>query len=373
MSKKRDFYEILGVSKSANESEIKKAYRKMALKYHPDKNPDDKASEDKFKEAAEAYEVLSDSDKRSKYDRFGHAGMSGGSGFGGGGMNMDDIFSQFGDVFGGGFGGGGSFGGSRGGGSQRARGTNLRVKMKMTLEEIADGVTKKIKVNKLVNADGVTYKTCSTCNGSGRIMRVAQTFLGAMQTQSTCHACQGAGKMIDKRPSDADAQGLKRMEEVIEVKIPPGVENDMQLSVSGKGNAGPFDGIPGDLIVVIEEIKHEELRREGENLHYEAFVNFVDAVLGETIEVPTVNGKAKIKIEPGTQSGKMLRLKGKGLPVLQRHGVGDLFIHINVWTPKKFSKEEKDILEKLKGSENFKPNPDGNEKGFFQRVKDMFQ
>jgi molecular chaperone DnaJ len=374
MSKKRDFYEILGVSKSANESEIKKAYRKMALKYHPDKNPDDKASEDKFKEAAEAYEVLSDADKRSKYDRFGHAGMNGGGGFGGGGMNMDDIFSQFGDVFGGGFGGGGSFGGSRGGGgSQRARGTNLRVKMKMTLEEIADGVTKKIKVNKLVNADGVTYKTCSTCNGSGRIMRVAQTFLGAMQTQSTCHACQGAGKMIDKRPSDADAQGLKRMEEVIEVKIPPGVENDMQLSVSGKGNAGPFDGIPGDLIVVIEEIKHEELRREGENLHYEAFVNFVDAVLGETIEVPTVNGKAKIKIEPGTQSGKMLRLKGKGLPILQRHGVGDLFIHINVWTPKKFSKEEKEILEKLKGSENFKPNPDGNEKGFFQRVKDMFQ
>ena len=372
MSQKRDYYEVLGVSKSANESEIKKAYRKLALKYHPDKNPDDSSAEEKFKEAAEAYEVLSDSDKRAKYDRFGHAGMGAG-GFGGGGMNMDDIFSQFGDVFGGAF-GGGSFGGSRGGGgSQRVRGTNLRVKMKMTLEEIAEGVTKKIKVNKLVNADGVTYKTCSTCNGSGRITRVAQTFLGAMQTQSTCHACQGAGKMIDKRPSDADAQGLKRQEEVIEVNIPAGVEDGMQLSVSGKGNAGPFNGMPGDLIVVIEEIAHQELRREGENLHYEAFVNFVDAVLGESIEVPTVNGKAKIKIEPGTQSVKMLRLKGKGLPVLQRHGQGDLFIHINVWTPKKYTKDEKDLLDKLKNSENFQPNPDGNEKGFFQRVKDMFQ
>ena len=370
MSQKRDFYEILGVSKSANESEIKKAYRKLALKYHPDKNPDDKASEDKFKEAAEAYEVLSDSDKRARYDRFGHAGMGGASG-GRGGMDMDDIFSQFGDVFGGAF-GGGSFGGSRGG-TQRARGTNLRVKMKMTLEEIAEGVTKKIKVNKLVNADGVTYKSCSTCNGSGRVTRVAQTFLGAMQTQSTCHVCQGAGKMIDHRPSDSDAQGLKRQEEVIEVKIPAGVEDGMQLSVSGKGNAGPFNGIPGDLIVVIEEVAHDELRREGENLHYEAFVNFVDAVLGESIEVPTVNGKAKIKIEPGTQGGKMLRLRGKGLPILQRHGHGDLLIHINVWTPKKVSKEEREILEKLKTSENFIPNPDGDEKGFFQKVKDMFQ
>ncbi len=372
MSNKRDFYEVLGVSKNANEAEIKKAYRKMAIKYHPDKNPDDKAAEEKFKEAAEAYEVLSDADKRSRYDRFGHAGMGGAGGFGGG-MDMDDIFSQFGDVFGGAF-GGGSFGGSRGGGGSRtARGTNLRVKMKLTLEEIAEGVTKKIKVNKLVNADGVTYKSCSTCNGTGRITRVAQTFLGAMQTQSTCHSCQGAGKMIDKRPSDADAQGLKRQEEVIEVQIPAGVEEGMQLSVTGKGNAGPFNGMPGDLIVVIEEIPHEELRREGENIHYEAFVNFVDAVLGESIEIPTIGGKAKIKIEPGTQSGKMLRLKGKGLPVLQRHGHGDLFVHINVWTPKKVSKEERDLLEKLKESDNFKPSPDGNEKGFFQRVKDMFQ
>lgn len=368
MSDKRDYYEVLGVSKNADEAEIKKAYRKLALKYHPDKNPGDASAEDKFKEAAEAYEVLSDPQKRAQYDRFGHAGM-GSSGFGGG-MNMDDIFSQFGDIFGGAF--GGSFGGSRGGGSRTVRGTNLRVKMKLTLEEIAEGVKKKIKVNKLVNADGVTYKNCATCNGSGRITRVAQTFLGAMQTQSTCNVCHGSGKIIDKKPADADAHGLKRQEEVIEIEIPAGVEEGMQLSVTGKGNAGPFNGIPGDLIVVIEEVEHEHLRRDGEHLHHEAYVNFVDAVLGESIEIPTIGGKAKIKVEPGTQSGKILRLKGKGLPILQGYGHGDLFVHINVWTPKKVSKEEKEILEKLRSSENFQPQPDGNERGFFQKMKDMF-
>lgn len=371
MSQKRDYYEILGISKNASEAEIKKAYRKLALQYHPDKNPDDKSAEDKFKEAAEAYEVLSDQNKRARYDQYGHAGMGGQGGFGGGGMNMDDIFSQFGDVFGGAF-GGGSFGGSRGGGSRTTRGTNLRVKMKLTLEEISEGVKKKIKVNKLVNADGVTFKTCQTCNGQGRVTRMAQTFLGAMQTQSTCPTCQGAGKSIDQKPADADQNGLKRQEEVIEIEIPAGVEEGMQLSVTGKGNAGPFNGIPGDLIVVIEEVAHDQLRRDGDNLHYEAFVNFVDAVLGESIEVPTVNGKAKIKVEPGTQSGKMLRLKGKGLPSIQGYGTGDLFVHINVWTPTKVSKEEKEILEKLRNSENFKPKMDGSEKGFFQRVKDMF-
>jgi len=371
MSQKRDYYEVLGVSKSANEAEIKKAYRKLAIAHHPDKNPDDASAEEKFKEAAEAYEVLSDAQKRAQYDRFGHAGMNG-QGFGGGGMNMDDIFSQFGDIFGGAF-GGGSFGGSRGGGGSRVvRGTNLRVKMKLTLEEIAEGVRKKIKVNKLVNAEGVTYKNCQTCGGSGRITRVAQTFLGAMQTQTTCNVCQGAGKMIDQRPSDSDAQGLKRQEEVIEIDIPAGVEEGMQLSVTGKGNAGPFNGVPGDLIVQIEEVEHPELKRDSENLHYEAHINFVDAVLGESIEIPTVNGKAKIKIDPGTQSGKVLRLKGKGLPILQRYGHGDLFVHINVWTPKKVSKEEREILEKLRQSENFKPQPDKNDKGFFDRMKDMF-
>ncbi len=370
MSQKRDYYEVLGVAKNADEAEIKKAYRKLALKYHPDKNPGDASAEDQFKEAAEAYEVLSNAEKRAQYDRFGHAGMGGASGFGGG-MNMDDIFSQFGDIFGGAF-GGGSFGGSRGGGSRVVRGTNLRVKMKLTLEEIAEGVNKKIKVNKLVNADGVTYKNCATCNGTGRLTRVAQTFLGAMQTQTTCHVCQGAGKMIDKKPADADAQGLKRKEEVIEIDIPAGVEEGMQLSVTGKGNAGPFNGVPGDLIVVIEEIEHPDLKRDGENLHYEAYVNFVDAVLGESIEIPTVSGKVKIKVDPGTQSGKVLRLKGKGLQQVQRYGTGDLFVHINVWTPQKVSREERELLEKLKESENFQPKPDKNDKGFFNKMKDMF-
>ncbi|MEY4573667.1 MAG: hypothetical protein RLZ10_2966 [Bacteroidota bacterium] len=368
MSQKRDYYEVLGVSKNADEAEIKKAYRKLAIKYHPDKNPDDASAEDKFKEAAEAYEVLSNSEKRAQYDRFGHAGMGGQGGFGG--MNMDDIFSQFGDVFGSAF--GGSFGGSRTSGARMVRGTNLRVKMKLTLDEIANGVKKKIKVNKLVNAEGVTYKNCTTCNGTGRITRVSQTFLGAMQTQSACHVCQGAGKIIDKKPSDADAQGLKRQEEVIEIEIPAGVEEGMQLSVTGKGNAGPFNGVPGDLIVVIEETEHEDLRRESENLHYDVVVSFVDAALGESIEVPTVGGKVKIKVDPGTQSGKVLRLKGKGLPILQGYGTGDLFVHIHVWTPTKLSNDEKEILEKLKNSENFKPGSDQESKGFFRRMRDMF-
>lgn len=370
MGQKRDYYEVLGVSKNADETEIKKAYRKLAIKYHPDKNPDDISAEEKFKEAAEAYEVLSNSEKRAQYDRFGHAGMGSQGGFGG--MNMDDIFSQFGDIFGSAF--GGSFGGSRSGGSRTIKGTNLRVKMKLNLEEIALGVKKKIKVNKLVNAEGVTYKICSTCNGTGRITKVSQTFLGAMQTQSACHVCQGAGKIIDKKPADSDIHGLRRQEEVIEIEIPAGVEEGMQLSVSGKGNAGPFNGVPGDLIVVIEEIEHDELRRESENLHYDAIVSFVDATLGESIEVPTVNGKVKIKVDPGTQSGKVLRLKGKGLPILQgyRAGSGDLFVHIHVWTPTKLSKEERDLLESFKDSENFKPQSDSERKGFFGRMKDMF-
>jgi len=372
MSEKRDFYDVLGVSKSATAAEIKKAYRKLALKYHPDKNEGDPAAEEKFKEAAEAYEVLSSEEKKARYDQFGHAGMGGAAGGGHGGMNMDDIFSQFGDIFGGAFGGGGgSFGGARGG-SRRVRGSNLRVKMKLTLQEVTEGVNKKIKVNKLVNADGVTFKDCTTCNGSGRVTRVAQTFLGAMQTQSACNVCQGAGKKIDKKPTDADQNGLVRKEEVIEVDIPAGVMEGMQLSVTGRGNAGPFDGVAGDLIVVIEELPHESLRRDGENLHYEAYVNFVDAVLGSSIEVATVNGRAKIKIEPGTQSGKTLRLKGKGIPALQAYGTGDLFVHINVWTPKKVSKEEKAILEELRESDNFDPKPDHHDKGFFQKMKDMF-
>lgn len=368
MSQKRDYYETLGLSKGASETEIKKAYRKLALKYHPDKNPDDASAEDKFKEAAEAYEILSNADKKSRYDQYGHAGM--GQGFGGGGMNMDDIFSQFGDVFGGAF--GGSFGGSRGGGARVVKGSNLRVKMKLTLEDIANGVKKKIKVNKLVNADGVTFKTCSNCKGTGRITRMAQTFIGAMQTQSACNVCQGAGKVIDKRPSGADQNGLVRKEEVIEIEIPAGVEEGMQLSVRGKGNAGPFNGVPGDLMVVIEEVDHADLKRDGDNVHYEAVVSFMDAVLGESIEIPTLSGKVKIKIDAGTQSGKVLRLRGKGLPNVQGYGAGDLFAHINVWTPTKISKEEKSIIENLKKSENFIPKEGDKDKGFFTQMRDMF-
>ena len=371
---KRDYYEVLGVAKSAEVVEIKKAYRKIALKYHPDKNPDNKEAEEKFKEAAEAYEVLSNEDKRARYDRFGHQGVGGasGGGFSGGGMNMDDIFSQFGDVFGGAFGGGGGFGGGGRGRSRVVKGSNIRVKIKLSLQEVATGITKKIKVNKLVNAEGVTFKDCTACNGQGRVTRVMQTMLGAMQTQSTCPSCNGTGKFIDKRPNGADAQGLKRQEEIIEVKIPAGVEEGMQVSVSGKGNAGPFNGIPGDLLVVIEEENNTDLKRDSENLHYEAYINFVDAALGADIFVPLVEGKAKIKIEPGTQSGKMLRLKGKGIPSVNGYGKGDLFVHINVWTPKKISKEEKAILEKLRTSENFIPQPTRKEKGFFDKMKDFF-
>jgi len=375
MSDKRDYYEVLGLSKSADSKEIKKSYRKMALKYHPDKNPDDKSAEDKFKEAAEAYEVLSNEDKRARYDRFGHQGMSGsagggGGGFGGGGMNMDDIFNQFGDVFGGGFGGGG--GGRGRSGSRLVKGSDLRVKIKLTLQDVALGVVKKIKVNKLINVEGVTYTDCTACNGQGRVTRVMQTMLGAMQTQATCPSCNGSGKFIDKKPNGADAQGLKRQEEVIEVKIPAGVEEGMQLKVSGKGNAGPFNGVPGDLLVVIEEENTTDLKRDSENLHYEAYINFGDAALGADIHVPLVEGKAKIKIEAGTQSGKMLRLKGKGIPSVNGYGKGDLFVHINVWTPKDLSKEERSILEKLKESENFKPQPTRKEKGFFDKMKDFF-
>lgn len=371
MSEKRDYYDILGVERNADEKEIKKAYRKIALKFHPDKNPDDKVAEEKFKEAAEAYEVLSDQNKRARYDQFGHQGVGGasqGRGGGFGGMNMEDIFDQFGDIFGSSFGGG-----RRGsGGSRVARGSDLRIKIKLGLKEVANGVTKKIKVNKLVNAEGVTYSTCSTCNGQGRVMRVTQTMLGAMQTQSTCHTCHGTGKIIDKKPAGADSQGLKRSEEVVEIKIPAGVEEGMQLKVSGKGNAGPFEGVPGDLLVVIEEEKHDQLQREGNNLHYEAYVSFIDAVLGASIEVPLVEGKAKIKIEPGTQSGKMLRLRGKGLPSVQGYGSGDLLVHLNVWTPKKVSGDERDLLEKLRDSDNFKPNPGGKEEGFFDKMKNFF-
>jgi len=372
---KRDYYEVLGVSKGASETEIKKAYRKMAVKYHPDKNPDDKSAEEKFKEAAEAYEVLSNGEKKQRYDQFGHAGMGGaaGGGFGGGGMNMDDIFSQFGDIFGG---GGGGFGGFGGGGGRRQRvrkGSNLRVRVKMSLEDIANGVEKKIKVTKLVNAEGVTTKTCHTCKGTGQVTRVANTILGQMQTSSPCPTCGGDGKIIDQKPEGANADGLIKKEEVITIDIPGGVEDGMQLSVSGKGNAGPKDGIAGDLIVLIEELPHETIKRDGTNLLYDLYLNFADAAMGTSIEIPTISGKVKIKIEAGTQSGKVLRLKGKGIPNIQGYGKGDFLIYVNIWTPQDLSKDEKKVLEKLRDSNNFKPNPKSTDKGFFDRMKDYFQ
>jgi molecular chaperone DnaJ len=363
---KRDYYDILGISKSASEAEIKKAYRQMAIKYHPDKNPGDKSAEEKFKEAADAYGVLSDPQKRAQYDQFGHAGPQGG--FGGGHMNMDDIFSNFGDIFGGAFGGG--FGG--GGGQRRAKGSNLRIKVKLNLEEIANGCTKKIKVFKLVNASDVTFDTCTTCKGQGQVRRVTNTILGQMATTSTCPSCHGVGKSVKSKPKDADENGQKREEELIEINIPAGVGEGMTLNVAGKGNAGPFGGIPGDLMVQIEEEEHPELKRDGVNLYYDLYVNFADAALGATVEIPLVKGKAQIKIDAGTQSGKILRLKGKGLKEVNGYGQGDLLVNINVWTPQKLNDEEKKLLEKLRDSANFKPAPGTKDKSFFQRVKEMF-
>ena len=367
---KRDYYEVLGVSKSADAKEVKRAYRKLAVKYHPDKNPNDKAAEEKFKEAAEAYDVLSNSEKKQRYDQFGHAGMGGAAGGGfGGGMNMDDIFSQFGDIFGsGGFGGFG--GGNRG--RRVTKGTNLRIRLSLNLHEVAEGVEKQIKVNRLINAEGVTHTTCGNCHGSGQVTKISNTILGQMQTQSTCPHCNGSGKSIDKRPSGTDANGMLKETETVKITIPAGVEDGMQLKVSGKGNAAPFEGINGDLIVLISIKQHETLIRDGQNLHYDHYVSFSDAVLGTSCEIPTVTGKVKIKLDQGIQSGKILRLKGKGLPSVNSYGNGDLLIHVNVWTPQNLSKEEKKFFEGSKKSDNFTPSPTIQDKSFFDRVKEMF-
>jgi len=372
---KRDYYEILGVQKGASESEIKKAYRKVAIMYHPDKNPDNKAAEEKFKEAAEAYDILGSPDKKAKYDRFGHQAFSGaGGGHGGhGGMNMDDIFSHFGDVFGGHFsGGGGGFGGFGGGHSQTPIGSNLRIKIKLTLDEISNGVEKKLKIKRNVPADGLTFKTCPVCHGSGQVVRIQNTILGRMQTQSTCNNCKGAGKTVDKRPAGVSADGLERKEEVVSVKIPAGVVDGMQLRVSGKGNSGPMGGPSGDLYVLIEEIPHEQLKRDGENLHFDLYISFPDAVLGKSVDIPTVSGKARIKIEPGVQSGKILRLKGKGLPRIEGYGKGDLLVHINIWTPKHLNADQRKMMESLQEESNFIPSPGKNEKSFFDKMREMF-
>ena len=370
---KKDYYEILGISKGATEAEIKKAYRKKAVEFHPDKNPGDKAAEEKFKEAAEAYEILSDADKKARYDQYGHAAFDGNGGFGGGGMNMEDIFSQFGDIFGGGFGGFGGFGGGGGFRQARVKGSNLRIKVKLTLEDIALGVEKKVKVKRKVQAPGVTYTTCTTCNGSGQVTRIQQTILGRMQTSAPCNTCGGSGQVISSKPNNADAQGLIVEEETVSIKIPAGVTNDMQLKVSGKGNEAPGkDSVPGDLLVVIEEVEHETLKREGENIHFDLYISYPEAVLGVSKEIETVTGKVRIKIDAGVQSGKILRLKGKGIPSLNGYGSGDMLVHVNVWTPKTLNKEQKQFFEKMMEDDNFKPNPSKSEKSFFEKVKEMF-
>lgn len=367
---KRDYYEILGVDKSATPEVIKKAYRKIAIKYHPDKNPDNPEAEEMFKEAAEAYEILSNPEKRQRYDQFGHQGVNGG-GFGGGGMNMEDIFSQFGDIFGSGSPFESFFGGS-GGGRRGRKGSNLRIKLKLSLQEIANGIEKKIKVSRLIPASGVTFKSCPSCQGSGQVRKVVNTMLGQMVSTSTCPSCNGAGKIVDHRPPGVDSSGLENNDEVISIKIPAGVSDGMQLSMSGKGNAPPGGGVPGDLLILIEEIEDDDLKRDGNNVIYELYTSFIDAALGNTVEVPTIDGRVKIKIEPGTQAGKILRLRNKGIKEINGYGRGDQLIHVNVWTPKKLSAEEKSTLESLKQSPNFIPNPGKGEKGFFDKMKDFF-
>jgi len=378
---KRDYYDILGVSKNADKAEIKKAYRKIAIKYHPDKNPGDKEAEEKFKEAAEAYEVLSNDEKKAKYDRFGHSAFDGAGGFGGGGgMTMDDIFSHFGDIFGG-FGFGGFGGNSSGGRRQRvSKGTNIRIKVKLTLKDILNGTTKKIKVKKYIacshcdgtGAENSETDTCQTCNGSGQVIRVQNTFLGQMQTSSTCPTCHGQGTIIKHKCTYCRGEGIVQGEEIVKINVPAGVSEGMQMNVSGKGNAARRGGINGDLIVIFEEADHPELIRDENDLLYNLYISFPEAALGTSVEIPTVESKVKIKIAPGTQGGKILRLKGKGLPSYGSYGKGDILVKVNVWVPKSLEKEEKKSLEKLLNSPNFTPKPETEERSFFDRVKDMF-
>lgn len=374
---KRDYYDVLGVSKSSSQEEIKKSYRKIAIKFHPDKNPDNKQAEESFKEAAEAYEVLSNPEKRQAYDRYGHEGMRGG-GFAGGGMSMDDIFSNFGDVFGGGF--ESFFGGGRRGSSVR-KGSNLRIKLKLTLEEIALGAEKKIKVKRYDSCSscggngakgGTSFTQCSTCSGTGQVKKVMNTMLGQMVSTSTCPSCNGEGKIIHEKCKTCYGEGREQKDDVIEVNIPAGVAEGMQLSLSGKGNVPPRGGMPGDLLIVIEEIEDAELKRDGNNVVYDLYLNFIDAALGTHVEVPTITSRVKIKIEPGTQSGKILKLRGKGIKDINGYGTGDELVHINVWTPKKLNNREKEVLEELRESPNFNPNPGKGDKGFFERIKEFF-
>ena len=387
---KRDYYEILGVDKNADADTLKKAYRKKAIEYHPDKNPGNKEAEEKFKEAAEAYEVLSNPDKKARYDQFGHAGLSGAGGFSSGNFSMEDIFSHFGDLFEDiGMGGFSSFFNRHGGGSgggyarrQQSRGTNLRVKVSLNLQEIAHGVTKKLKISKYIACqqcsgtgakDSRAYTTCQTCHGSGQVVQTQSTVFGRMQSVSICPSCRGEGTIITDKCPSCQGAGIVQGEELVSVNIPAGVAEGMQMTMGGKGNAARNGGIPGDLIVLIHEERHPELERDGANLLYEYYLSFPDAALGTTIEVPTIDGKARINVPKGTQPGKVLRLRGKGLPELNSYRIGDLLVHLNVWIPKNLSSEEEKNIEQMRKSDNFKPKPGKEEKNFWQRMKSYFE
>ncbi|MDR3329552.1 MAG: molecular chaperone DnaJ [Prevotellaceae bacterium] len=386
MSTKRDYYEILGVAKSATAEEIKKAYRKKAIEHHPDKNPGNKEAEEKFKEAAEAYDVLSTPEKRQRYDQFGHAGLgaSGGGGYGGGGFSMDDIFTNFGDIFENAFGSRFSnFSGFGGGRHAHATsyGSDIRVRVKLSLKDMAHGVDKKLKIKKMVACgtchgsgakDGNSTSTCSACRGAGQVSHVVNTMLGRMQTTSVCPKCHGEGRVITSPCATCGGNGMVQGEEEISFKIPAGMYEGMQLNVNGKGNAARRGGQNGDLLVVIEEEKHEDLVRDGNNLIHSLFITISQAALGDSIEVPTVDGKAKIAIKAGTQPGAILRLSGKGLPMVNHYGNGDLLVYVSVWIPQKLDKEEKKIMEQLSTSENFTPHPDPNERGFIDRMRRIF-
>lgn len=374
---KRDYYEVLGVDSSASKDEIKKAYRKLAVKYHPDKNPDDSNAEENFKEAAEAYEVLSNTDKKARYDQFGHSGMKGG--FTSGGMTMDDIFDHFGDIFGGNNPFESFFGGGRR--SRVYKGADLRVKVNLSLKEMRDGSKKKIKVNKSITCDSCggsgaegsdAFDNCSTCGGQGQIRRATNTFLGQMYTTSTCPSCNGEGRVITNLCKKCKGEGRVNGQDVIEINIPAGIRDNVQLSVSGKGNAAPRGGIAGDLIVVIDETEDNNLKRDGNNVIYDLYLSFIDAAIGAQVEVPTIDGKVKINIPAGTQSGKVFRLKNKGIPELNGYGKGDQLIHVNIWVPKKLTPEEKKLLQSLRNSDNFTPNPSFADKGIFDRVREIF-
>ncbi len=387
MAEKRDYYEVLGVGKGASEEEIKKAYRKLAIKYHPDRNPGDKTAEEKFKEAAEAYEVLHDSQKRQQYDRFGFNGLQGGfGGFSGGGMDMDDIFSMFGDIFGGhsGFGGFGGFGGGGGGSQQRVyRGGDLRLKVKMSLQDIASGVTKKFKVRKDVVCThcsgtgaeaGSTAETCPTCNGSGMVSRTIRSMFGMMTTQSECPTCNGEGTIIKNKCKECHGTGVTKGEEVVEINIPAGVEEGMVINVHGKGNAGPRNGVNGDIQVFVEEEDNDTFVRDKQDVIYNLLLDFPTAALGGEVEVPTIEGKKiKLKVEPGTQPGKSVRLRGKGLPAVQGYGsgIGDLIVNMSVFVPKTLSKDERNSIEAMRGNDNFKGDV-STKRSIFETFRNYF-